>query len=134
MVIDPSPFFGTTPFERLVRQLWEPSQMTSGNPPLNISQSEAAVTVSLEVPGMAIEDLELTLSDQTLFIKGERKPRKGKYFHQERPGGPFQRLVNISEPVDAENVKARMQDGVLTITVPKAQKSQPKKISIDIND
>ncbi|WP_319541524.1 Hsp20/alpha crystallin family protein [uncultured Pseudodesulfovibrio sp.] len=101
-------------------------------PPLNLSNDNENIYVRAEVPGVSIEDIELTLSDKTLVIKGERKAPQGKYFRQERPSGVFHRVVNISVPVDRDAVTASIKDGVLAITLPKSEEMKPKKISIDI--
>jgi len=135
MVIDLSPFYGsTTPFDRLLESLWTPlsiSQRGISYPPLNISEDDGDIYVVCEIPGMNIDDLELTLTDSSLVIKGERKIVKGKYYRQERPTGSFQRMVNIRTPIDRDRVTAKMKDGVLEVTIPKAEDNKPKKISIE---
>lgn len=137
MVIDFSPFFGqSTPLDRLVEAFYTPamsmSQRPYSYPPLNIAEDTEHIRVVCEIPGMDIGNLELTLTESSLVIKGERKTAQGKYYRQERPSGPFQRVVNIQGLIDREKVTARMRDGVLEVTIPKAEASIPKKISIDI--
>lgn len=100
-------------------------------PPLNLSNDEANIYVRAEVPGMGIEDVELTLTDKTLVIKGERAAPEGKYFRQERPKGVFHRVVNIGVPVDRDKAAASMKDGVLTVTLPKSEEIKPRTISIE---
>lgn len=100
-------------------------------PPLNLSNDEANIYVRAEVPGMGIEDVELTLTDKTLVIKGERAAPEGKYFRQERPKGVFHRVVNIGVPVDRDKASASMKDGVLTVTLPKSEETRPRTISIE---
>jgi HSP20 family protein len=135
MVIDLSPFYGTSnPFDRLLESLWTPlsiSQRSLAYPPLNISEDEESIYVQCEIPGMDIGDLDLTLTDSSLVIKGERKAVKGKYYRQERPTGFFQRVVNIQTTISRDKVSARMKDGLLEVVIPKAEESRPKKISID---
>ncbi|MFZ5811330.1 MAG: Hsp20/alpha crystallin family protein [Thermodesulfobacteriota bacterium] len=137
MVIDLSPFYGTSnPFDRLLESLWTPlsiSQRSLAYPPLNISEDDESIYVQCEIPGMDMEDLDLTLTDSSLVIKGERKGVKGKYYRQERPTGFFQRVVNIQAAVNRDKVTARMKDGVLEVVIPKADESKPKKISIDMD-
>lgn len=99
-------------------------------PPLNLSNDENAIYVRAEIPGMKMEDVELTLTDKTLVIKGERKVPEGKLFRQERPTGVFHRVVNIGMPVDRDNVTATMADGILTVVLPKADEVKPRTISI----
>ena len=134
MVIDLSPFYGTSnPFDRLLESLWTPlsiSQRSLAYPPLNISEDEESIYVQCEIPGMDIGDLDLTLTDSSLVIKGERKAERGKYYRQERPTGVFQRVVNISGGVSRDKVTATMRDGLLEVVLPKSDESKPKKISI----
>lgn len=101
-------------------------------PPLNLSNDEQAIYVRAELPGVNIGDIELTLTDKTLVIKGERAAPQGKYYRQERPSGVFNRVVNIGVPVDREKVTAAMHDGVLTVTLPKAEEVKPRSINIEV--
>lgn len=100
-------------------------------PPLNLSNDEDAIYVRAEIPGVKLEDVELTLTDKTLVIKGERKVPEGKLFRQERPVGVFHRVVNIGMPVDRDNVTATMADGILTVVLPKAEEVKPRNIAIN---
>ncbi|QJB55698.1 Hsp20/alpha crystallin family protein [Pseudodesulfovibrio sp. zrk46] len=101
-------------------------------PPLNLSNDEDNIYVRAEVPGVALEDMELTLTDKTLVLKGERSAPEGKYYRQERPGGVFHRVINIGVPVDRDSVTATITDGVLTVTLPKAAEVKPRNIAIDV--
>lgn len=134
MVIDFGSFYD---FPRLVNSLLaeidSPSsalRVKTHFPPLNISESEDAIFIKALIPGAAIEDIELTLSDSILTLKGEIQTKQGKYHRQERPSGPFSRVVNINVPVEGEKVKAVMKEGVLTVTLPKVQASKPRTIHI----
>lgn len=135
MVIDLSPFYGaTTPFDRLFESLWPSmaiSQRSVAYPPINIGEDDNNLYVRCEIPGMAIADLDLTLTDSSLVIKGERKSERGKYYRQERPTGVFQRLVNIQAAIARDRVTATMRDGLLEVVLPKSDESRPKKISIE---
>lgn len=137
MVIDTSPFYGSMGnFDRFFNELWGPlniSQRRVSYPPLNINEDQDAIYVRCEIPGVNMEDIDLTFTDSTLVIKGERKIEKGKYYRQERPTGNFQRVVNVNSPIDVEKVKALARDGLLEIRLPKAEESKPRKISIDMS-
>lgn len=102
-------------------------------PPLNLSQDEENIYVRAEIPGASMEDMDLTLTDKTLVIKGERKAEEGKYYRQERPAGVFHRLINLNVPVNRDGVTATMKDGMLTVTLPKSEEIKPRQISIDIS-
>ena len=101
-------------------------------PPLNLSSDDDHIFVRAEIPGMSIDDVELTLTDKALVLKGERGAPQGKYFRQERPSGVFHRVVNIGVPVDRDKVTASIKDGVLTVTLPKSEEIKPRTISIDV--
>ena len=101
-------------------------------PPLNLSNDDDNIYVRAEVPGVALDDMELTLTDKTLVLKGERSAAQGKHYRQERQSGVFHRVINISVPVDRDAVTATMSDGILTVTLPKAEEVKPRTISIDV--
>ncbi len=135
MVTELSPFFGfNRDIDRLLDGFLSPltySQRRGSYPPLNLSEDEQNLFVTMEVPGLSIEELEITLSDNTLVIRGERKVEEGKYYRRERAHGIFQRVVNINAPVERDAVKAALKDGILDVTLPKAEEFKPRKISID---
>ncbi len=100
-------------------------------PPLNISEDEESIVVQAEIPGVDMSEIELSLTNKSLVIKGERKVEQGKYYRQERPTGAFQRIVTLGVPVDRDGIKATLNNGVLTVTLPKAEAVKPRKISIE---
>jgi len=122
-------------FDRLLEDFFKP-QLADGRrmayPPLNLSEDETAYYVRSEVPGMPLDALDLTLTDKSLVIKGERPVEQGKYFRQERPAGFFQRVVALNAPVDRDGVRATLVDGVLTVILPKCEECKPRKISVDV--
>ncbi|MES9996476.1 Hsp20 family protein [Desulfovibrio aminophilus] len=122
-------------FDRLMQEFLRPVNGESRRmayPPLNISEDDGNVYVRAEIPGTDIKDMEITLTDKTLVIKGERKPEQGKYFRQERPAGPFQRVVQLNVHVDRDAVKAALSDGILTVILPKTEDIKPRRVSIDV--
>ena len=135
MVIELSPFYGiNNEFDRLMDSFFTPlsfSQRRVAYPPLNISEDDDNIYVECEAPGVEIKDIEITLCDGSLSIKGERKPREGKYYRQERATGLFQRVVNLNSEIDRDKVKASLKDGILSIALPKAEEMKPKTISIE---
>src|SRR6056297_2860816 len=135
MVIDFSTFYDfPRQLDRMLDEMWKPSmisQRRQSYPPVNIHDDETNIYVYSEIPGMNIDDIDLTLSDGSLQIKGKREVAKGNFYRQERPTGLFQRVINLNVPVDVDNVKARMKDGVLDVVLPKSEEAKPKKISIE---
>ncbi|CCH49715.1 Hsp20/alpha crystallin family protein [Pseudodesulfovibrio piezophilus] len=136
MVIDFNTLYNfPSRFDRVFEDVFKSSMAEERRlayPPLNLSNDEEAVYVRAEVPGVRLEDMELTLTDKTLVLKGERHAPQGRYYRQERPVGVFNRVINIGVPVERDKVTATMTDGVLTVTLPKADEVKPRNISIDI--
>ena len=105
-------------------------------PSVDVREEDKEVTVKAELPGMDEKDIEVSLTDDGLTIKGEKKDEKedkGKgYWHRETRYGAFHRVIQLPEGLDTEKVDARFRNGVLTVTIerlPEA-KSRAKKIAI----
>ena len=136
MVIDFGSFYDVPRWDKLFDDFFGPtslSQRRMAYPPLNISESEDAIHLRAQIPGLGMEDIELTLTDKNLVIKGERKAPEGKYFRQERPAGAFQRVITLNVPVERDEVRATLKDGILDIVLPKADSVKPKKIDIAVS-
>lgn len=103
---------------------------------LDVSETPEAVQILADVPGIKDKDLDITLSDHFLTLKGRRESEseeERKNYHRiERSYGEFQRRVALPCEVDANKVDAKLKDGVLTITLPKSVKAmeQEKKITV----
>jgi HSP20 family protein len=105
-------------------------------PSLEVKEDENQFSFHLDVPGMERKDLDISVTGNTLTIKGERKEeesKKGKgYFYSERKYGSFQRSVELPVEVDADKVTANYKDGVLELLLPKSEKAKPKQIKVDV--
>ena len=103
-------------------------------PLMNITEKNDAYVVRAELPGMKTDEIEISVSHDTLSISGERKiPAEGedaKYHRKEREAGKFNRIVKLPGEVNPETVEATSVDGILTVVMPKAEKSKPKQILI----
>jgi HSP20 family protein len=125
-------------FGRAVGQGPGRSQGQSGErmwaPALDISERKDAYVVTVEVPGIKAEDLDITLEDGLLTIQGERRftqESTEQQFHRvERRYGSFRRSITLPAQVQAEQIEASFEDGVLEVIVPKAEEAKPKKISV----
>lgn len=110
------------------------SMLSMPNPAVDITEREDAFIVTAEVPGLAEKEIEVLLSGNTLTIKGEkRQEREEKGDNQylsERSYGAFQRAFSLPETVDSEKIEASFGNGVLTLTLPKAVVTPPKKIEV----
>jgi len=104
-------------------------------PTADLSETPEEFILRAELPGIKQEDVDITLTDDTVSIKGERKKEeevKGEnYIRLERSYGSFYRSFKLSTPVDADKVKASYKDGVLEVRLPKTEKVKPKKIKIE---
>lgn len=103
---------------------------------LDLSETEDAIEVTLDVPGIAEKDIDLRLSDNTLFVQGKRSheaEEKGKNYHRvERSFGTFHRRIPLPTEIDPDDVRAKLTAGVLTVTLPKTHRAraQDKRITI----
>ena len=104
-------------------------------PAFDITEGEKEYTVIAELPGMDEKDLNVTFTDGILTVKGEKKQEsedKGETYHRiERRYGSFQRSFRIPDHIQADKIEATYKDGVLKLTIPKSEESEPKKIEIN---
>jgi len=107
----------------------------SWKPMLDVSESTDAYNVKIDLAGVKPEEVSIEVNDDVLTISGERKEEKvsddqGTHV-QEISYGKFTRSVRLPLPIDPDNVKAKYDAGLLKITLPKSEKSKPKKIEIE---
>ena len=133
-----------TGFERRAPSLcraYEPGWLLGGRrgemtPAVDVAEDDKAVTLTAELPGLKEEDIEVVLRDNMLTVKGEKKSereeKKENYYLSERRYGAFERTFRLPEAADADKIRAAIQDGVLTVTIPKKAeaKKAEKKIKI----
>ena len=106
---------------------------TGWSPALDLYQNNDNVVAVLELAGMRKEDIEISLHDGMLTISGERKRSSAngeKAERTERYVGSFRRTVSLPVQVDANKVSATYRDGILTVTLPKAEEAKPKRIEV----
>ena len=105
-------------------------------PALNIWETDDSALVEAELPGLTMQDLEVTVAGNDLTISGDRKlgahaDDNGVNWHRrERAQGRFTRTVTLPWDIDPDKVEARLVDGVLTVQLPKAQQARAKKVKI----
>lgn len=106
-------------------------------PKVNFSESKDSYEVSAELPGMNENDFDVSLNDNILTIKGEKKSEKedkGKHYHTvERTYGSFARSVSIPGEIKEDDIKAKFKNGVLKISLPKMNPGKEKKIKVNID-
>jgi HSP20 family protein len=125
--------------DRLFERFWEgdfPQFPAFGEwaPALDVSETKDAVTVKAEVPGMDPKDIQLSLQEQVLTLRGEKKQEKDEkdehYYRAERSYGAFARAIRLPAPVDSSKVTASFKNGLLTVTLPKAPAAKGNTIQI----
>lgn len=103
-------------------------------PALDVYEDKENVVVRAEIPGMKKEDLDISLHDNVVTVSGERKHEKkyegGQTSREERFFGRFTRSMKLPKQVNSNGVKANYKDGILTITLPKAEEAKPRQIKI----
>jgi HSP20 family protein len=126
-------------FPRWMREVAFPEAEIFGRgekflPEVNVVETEPALEVTVELPGMTPEEVKVEIKEKALWITGEKKEEKeekGKTFHRlERRAGMFRRVLPLPVEVMEDKVDARFAEGVLKITLPKAEKVVPKKIEV----
>jgi HSP20 family protein len=103
-------------------------------PPVNVWEDTEAFHVEVEVPGLTQEQVNVSVTHKNqLTIQGERLPEdasKGRWHRRERGFGRFQRVLKLPVPVDAERVEAKLENGLLALTLPKAEEAKPRRIAV----
>jgi HSP20 family protein len=106
-------------------------------PPVDIFETGDSIVIKAELPGISKEDITLEVKENTLTIKGEKKFEKDvkeeSYHRVERSYGAFQRAFSLPGTVQQDKVKAKFRDGILEVTLPKAEEAKPKQIKVDVS-
>lgn len=110
------------------RQEWVPS--------LDVSETENNIVVKAELPGIDPKEIDISLTDDLLTIKGEKKQEKEEkdenYHRVERSYGAFTRSLRLPQEVRSEKIEANYKDGILKITLPKSEEAKRKEIKIKV--
>ena len=107
------------------------------SPSVDIMEKESEYFLRAELPGLNKDDVKITLQDNVLTLKGEKKEEvkeENKNYHLcERKHGKFLRSFRIPTPVETKKIDASYNDGILTISLPKTEEAKPKEIEISMN-
>ncbi len=122
----PFGFAQDRPYRQLARRNVQ-NQRTLG---INIQEQDDAYVLSALVPGLNAEDLNIQVLEDVVRIEGEYQTQEQEYLVRELPSGSFTRTLRLPSVIDADQVEAKIADGVLTLTLPKAESARPKKISV----
>ena len=130
----------TTPFERLARrnlQRWfedeAPVREAEVYFPIDVKADADTFEITALLPGIKPEDLDIKIVNETVSLQGEFKDgtdEKAEYLAHELPSGHFSRVITLPATLDASKAEAKMENGVLTLRVPKAEEAKPKVIKV----
>jgi HSP20 family protein len=101
---------------------------------MNVTEDKDTYYVRAELPGLNAEDLDISVTGDSLSISGERRlvgeDEKAQYHRREREAGRFSRIVALPGEIDTGKVEARCSDGILTVSMPKAEEAKPRQIAV----
>jgi HSP20 family protein len=130
-----------TLFSQVLQKPFESSDsngLTGWVPALDLYDDKDHLTVRVELPGLKKEEIQISLQEGVLSIGGERKVEEREQsttsYRSERVLGRFQRTVNLPYKVDAGKIHAAYTDGILNVTLPKAEEAKPKQIQVDVKN
>lgn len=122
------------PYRRMVRRM---AALNGGSRRehflnVNVRDEEEAFVLSALVPGLKADDLNIQVLEDIVRIEGEYQAKEEEYLLNELPSGSFHRVLRMPAEIDANKVEAKINDGVLTLRLPKAESARPKKIKIAV--
>lgn len=98
------------------------NKINTFSPPMDIYENSQGVNIDIEIPGLDKDDIKISVVHKKLFIKGEKKFKKEfqkqKYYLLERPYGTFNRVFELPDNAEIESIKAKIRDGILSISIP----------------
>ena len=107
-------------------------------PPIDVHESADEIVVSAALPGMKADDVEITMTGQSLTLRGEfkadEKVERDQYLYRERRFGSFSRSLQLPVRVQGDKADATFKDGILTLRIPKAEEVKPRQIRINAGD
>ena len=116
-----------TPWRTLAGSAW---------PAIDVHETPDAVVVTAALPGLKPEEVEITVTGQTLTLRGEFKADesvdRGQYLYQERRYGAFHRQIQLPVRIQSDRAEASFENGVLTLHIPKAEEVKPRQIPISV--
>lgn len=107
-----------------------------GFPPITLAEDEHGFSLEMEIPGVPLENIDISLAGSELTISGKRAQTSANlraYHRQERFSGEFTRVLKLGTEIDAAKIKASLKDGVLTVSLPKGEAAKPRRIEVKTN-
>jgi HSP20 family protein len=108
----------------------KPAAVETWAPRVDVEETEKEIVVKADLPGVEPKNVEITVENGVLMVRGEKKEKKKHYHRVERFAGSFYRALQLPPGADTEKVSATSANGVVTIAIPKKAEAQPKKIAV----
>ncbi len=119
-----------------IRQQFNRALESAFAPALDVVEEKDQFLVKIDLPGLSKDDVSVTIHDNFLTVKGERKQdvekKETNFYHRERIHGMFSRTIELPTRVDAGKVQANFRDGVLHVALPKSEEAKPKEIKVNV--
>jgi HSP20 family protein len=127
--------YGRFPRYRHMRPFMEDWEMEESQVyfPVDVKEVNDSFTISAMLPGLKPEDVEIQIANENVSLKGEFKneiEKEATYILQERPSGKFYRTLTLPDTLDSAKAEAKMENGILTLVIPKAEEAKPKTIKV----
>lgn len=134
-------FYVTHPYRWMNRSMMRPWLASNENAPrealapvpVDVKETDEAYFLSALLPGVQADDLDIEILKDQITLRGEFKHAEedeNTYLLRERPVGKFERTLRFADPLNADGSEANLKDGVLTLTLPKAEEARPKNIKV----
>ena len=136
----PPELWGLRRLNRMLEDAWQPfmeGEITSAwTPACDIFEDQNQLKLVLELPGVSSQDVKISLENNTLTIRGEKRQaaeEKSERVHRyERSYGSFERRFSLPSTVDPERIEAGFENGLLTVTLPKSERARPREIPVAV--
>jgi HSP20 family protein len=131
------PFSNLRLFEDTLNRFFDqPASARPWSPSVDIAENENELTLTADLPGVKMDDLDIKIEEGGLTLSGSRKfeneEKKGNYHRIERAYGSFHRAFSLPDTIDADKVQARFDNGVLKVTLPKKEVAKPRSIKVTV--
>ncbi len=120
------------PYHRMLRHIEAAQENNAYALPVDIRDEGESFTLTAVVPGLKAEDLNIQVLDDVLRIEGEYQTSDGEHLLRELPAGKFVRTLRLPSELDPNKAEARIKDGILTLSLPKAESAKPKTIKVAV--
>ncbi|MEW5830435.1 MAG: Hsp20/alpha crystallin family protein [Chloroflexota bacterium] len=120
------------PYRRMWRHIEAAQQANAYALPVDIRDDGESFTLTAVVPGLTAEDLNIQVLEDVLRIEGEYQTSDGEHLLRELPAGKFIRTLRLPSELDPNKAEARIKDGILTLSLPKAESAKPKTIKVAV--